>query len=194
MVKLTMKTKFFSSILAFTLLMAPRVLAETYNFDEGQSEIGFKIGHFGGQAKGVFKEFKGTLEFDEKNPQDSKVDLVIQVDSIDTGSAKRDAHLQREEYFDSGQFPTITFESRAFRKRGSVFFVTGPLTIHGVEKNITLKVRLKGRQAQWTTGGDALTFESQYELSRLDFGVSGGQPAVGKTVEIDLNIKAFEET
>lgn len=80
----------------------------------------------------------------------------------------------------------------SFKKRGDQYVVTGPLTIRGVSKNITLRVTLERKQAQWAIGGDALYFDSNYEINRLDFGVNGGQPAVGDQVKIDLAIKAFE--
>ena len=173
-------------------LLAQPILGETYEFNSRQSDIGFKIGHFGGTVSGEFKKFRGELEFDKKKPENSSVKLSIDINSIDTGSEKRDSHLQEEDYFHASKFPQMTFESVAFKKRGdNQYVVTGPLTIRGVEKNITLYVTLESQQAQWAIGGDALTFESEYELNRLDFGVSGGQPAVGKTVEVMLRVKAY---
>lgn len=167
--------------------------AEYYVFDGKHSTIGFEIGHFTGVAKGKFKSFSGILKLDEQNMSNSAVELKIQVDSIDTGSPKRDQHLQEDDYFDSAKFPKITFQSKSFKRRGDRFIVTGPLTIHGVTKNITLYLELADRHEQWAVNGEVLTFQSEYELNRLDFGVNGGQPAVGKTVKIKLDIHALED-
>jgi polyisoprenoid-binding protein YceI len=177
-----------------TLCSVGPVYAETYVFNEKHSKVGFEIGHLTGTANGQFRKIDGTLEFDPNKPEASKVRVTLQVDSIDTGSAKRDSHLQEDDYFFASQHPTITFESVGFRKRGSnQYVVTGPLTIRGIEKNITLYVTLEGSQQQWAVPGKALLFASDYELNRLDFGVSGGRPAVGDRVTINLDIKAFEK-
>lgn len=174
------------------LLLTSTSFAESYRFDGGQSEISFKIGHPGGTAKGRFKDFVGELEFFPDQPQRCKVKLVIQVSSVDTGSPARDQHLQDEDYFDTARFPTMTFESRTFKKRGDLYVVTGPLSMHGVEKEITLQVKLERRQQLWAVPGQALTFSSKTKLDRVEFGVEGGRPTVGDEVTIDLQIKALE--
>ena len=185
---------FFLATLALFILLTP-TQAETYKFDASKSEIIFEIGHFTGTARGEFSEFEGVLEFDDQNPEKSKVKLEIQVDSIDTGSAKRDQHLQEEDYFHSQKFPKITFQSQGFKQRGkNNYVVSGPLTIRGKSKNITLQVQLQGETEEWAVSGKVLNFQSSYELNRMDFGVSGGRPAVGKQVKITLLVKARESS
>lgn len=178
-------------LLSVTALAAP-VSAESYYFDDSQSAVTFEVGYLAGTCRGRFSKFEGKLEFDRENPEKSSVSIVIQVDSVDTDSAKRDAHLQEEDFFNSSKFPTITFRSEGFKKRGDRLIVTGPLTIRGVSKPISLLVDLKGKQAQWVAGGDALLFESEYELNRLDFGVGEGQPGIDERIRIKLDVKAFE--
>ncbi len=176
----------------FFLGLSPTALAETYRFDDQQSQIEFKIGFIAGTAHGKFKTFEGRLDFQPENPEASQVQLKIQVDSVDTGSEKRDRHLQQDDFFDSARYPTITFESKGFRKRGDQYVVSGPLTIHGVTRNITLQVKLERAQDLWTVDGKALTFTSDYELNRTDFGVNGGTGTVDENVKIQLRIKALE--
>ena len=174
------------------ILVLQPASAEEFSIDPQKSEIKFTIGHFAGTEDGKFNKFSGSLDFDEENPERSKVSVVIDVASIDTRNRKRNAHLQKSDYFDAKLYPTITFESRAFKKRGDHYVVTGPLTMRGVEKNITLQVKLVRRVAQWAVEGDALTFRSEHELNRFDFGVSGGRPVVGKTVKIEMDIRAIQ--
>lgn len=188
-----MRTRLLLSLITLILMGAPQAIAESYRFDQEKSTVSFEIGHFTGTAKGEFKEFQGTLDFFPDQPQNSKVKLTIQVASIDTGSVKRDTHLQQDDYFDAVKFPTITFESKGFKKRGNQYVVTGPLTMHGVEKNITLQVKLKRSQDQWAVDGKALFFSSGYELNRLDYGIEAGRPAVGDEVTIELKINAIED-
>lgn len=166
--------------------------AESYYFDQTHSSVGFEVGYIAGTCHGKFKKFEGRLDYNKEQPERSEVSIVIQVDSVDTNSVKRDTHLQQEDFFHSSRFPTITFKSESFRKRGNKLIVTGPLNIHGVSKPVTLHVQLKGSQTQWAAGGDALLFDTEYELNRLDFGVGEGQPGIDKQIRIRLNIKALE--
>ena len=177
--------------LLFSLFLLLPATAENYRFSAKESQVGFEIKHLGGLAKGQFKEFQGELEFYPDDPERSKVRIVIQVDSLKTGSAKRDAHLQQDDFFDSAKYPVITFESKKFRKVGASYRVTGPMTMHGQSKNITLQVQLKKRQTLWTTGAEALDFQSFYELDRHDFGVSGSPSLINDEVKIVLNIRAI---
>lgn len=181
-----------TALFILTLLQLP-LSAQVYEFDSEHSSVGFDIGYVAGTAHGEFRQFEGRLEFDPADPERSTVSLTIRVNSVDTDSEKRDAHLQEEEYFHAQKFPTITFQSKSFRKRGNnQYVVAGPLTIRGVSKPITLHVELVRRQAQWAVKGDALLFESEYELDRTDFGVSGGRPGVADQLKVFLKIKAFE--
>lgn len=182
---------FYVFLLSMTAFLAP-ASAESYYFDDSQSAVTFEVGYLAGTCRGRFSKFEGKLDFDRENPEKSSVSIVIQVESVDTDSAKRDAHLQEDDFFYSSKFPTITFRSEGFKKRGDRLIVTGPLTIRGVSKPISLLVDLKGKQAQWVSGGDALLFESQYELNRLDFGVGEGQPGIDERIRIKLDVKAFE--
>jgi polyisoprenoid-binding protein YceI len=180
-------------ILLFVSLLQLPLSAQTYEFNAKQSSVGFDIEYIAGTAHGEFREFEGKLDFNKQNPEQSRVAITIQVDSVDTDSAKRDGHLQEEDYFYSQKYPTIQFESKSFRKRGdNQYVVAGPLTIRGVSKPITLQVTLTERQAQWAVKGDALFFESEYDLNRMDFGVSGGTPGVNERLKVLLKIKAFE--
>lgn len=179
--------------LVFVFLTTLFASAEEYHFNSRKSKVGFEIGYVAGTAVGRFDQFEGTLRFDPENPGQSKVSITIQVKSINTDSAKRDRHLQEEEYFDSRNHPTITFESASFRKVGAQeFVVAGPLTIRGVSKPVTLHLRLERRQQQWAVKGEALNFSCEYELNRTDFGVNGGRPGVSDQLKVMLRIEALE--
>ena len=67
---------------------------------------------------GRLKEFSGTVQVDREHPEKSSVTATIQVKSIDTGNAKRDAHLCSEEFFNAAKFPEITFKSRSVKQTG----------------------------------------------------------------------------
>ena len=92
-------------------------------------------------SKGVFEKFKGTVTIDEKDITKSKVDVTIEMASINTNIAKRDDHLRSPDFFDVAKFPTMTFVSTKVEKAGADGLkVTGNLTIKGVTRQVMLNV------------------------------------------------------
>ena len=72
-----------------------------------------------------------------RNP---RVNVTIDVNTVDTGVAGRDSDLKSPNFFDVAQFPTATFVSTSIAKNGSGLTVSGNLTLHGVTKPVVLQV------------------------------------------------------
>ena len=103
--------------------------------------------------------------------------------------------LRSPNFFDASKFPETTFKSKSVKKTGdNTFDVTGDLTMHGVTKEVVLKVELIGKgagmQGAVLTGWDATT-----ALKRSDFGLAWnkvieGTQVVGDDVKIELHVEA----
>jgi len=129
-------------LLAAIAVIATAHANETFKIDPARSTIAFKVRHMLGTAQGKFAKFSGTIEVDREHPEQSSVQVSIDVRSIDTGIAKRDDHL-RGELFDVAKYPQITFKSRRVKQTGAnAGEITGDLTMHGVTREIILKVEL----------------------------------------------------
>src|SRR3954469_21817937 len=127
-------------LLAAIALIATAHANETFKIDPARSTIAFKVRHMLGTAPGKFAKFSGTIEVDREHPEQSSVQVSIDVRSIDTGIAKRDDHL-RGELFDVAKYPQITFRSRKVKQTGaSSGEIVGDLTMHGVTQSIPLSV------------------------------------------------------
>jgi polyisoprenoid-binding protein YceI len=128
-------------LLVIAIAFCPAVRAsETFKIDPAQSKIAFSVRHMLGSAKGKFSKFSGTIVVDREHPEQSSVQVWIDVRSIDTGIAKRDDHL-RGELFDVAKYPQITFKSRRVKQTGAnLGEIAGDLTMHGVTREIILKV------------------------------------------------------
>jgi polyisoprenoid-binding protein YceI len=63
--------------------------AQVLKIDPQHSNVGFRVRHIFTNVSGSFREFEGSLRFDEKNPAASSVDVTIKAASIDTNPATR---------------------------------------------------------------------------------------------------------
>ncbi len=154
------------------------------------SRVAFSLRHFTGTAEGKFKKYKGTLDFNAEHPEKSKISFEVDVASIDTDNGSRDKHLREEEYFDVANHPKMTFRNTSFRKTGqNKFMVTGPLTIKGHTKTVTIPVSLERQDTLWATGETLLHFESTFTLDRTEFGVGEASSLLGSEVTVHLDLE-----
>src|SRR6186997_2277120 len=94
-----------------TTQTATATAVATLAIDRSHSEVAFQVRHLLSKVRGRFTEFGGTIEFDEANPHDSRVDVTIQATSVDTAESDRDKHLRSADFFDVEKYPTLTFLS-----------------------------------------------------------------------------------
>ena len=180
-------------ILVINTLFA-RAEVETYKIDPTHSSVKFSIRHFVAKTTGKFNQFEGTITVDRNDLSNSTISATIQVASVDTANKKRDSHLQEAEYFNSTEHPLITFESIKWEStdKENTFKVTGDLTMLNTTKEVVLTVDLlgfgPGMNDAYLSGWEARTL-----LDRTDWGISGGQPAVGADVDVVINIEAIRQ-
>jgi polyisoprenoid-binding protein YceI len=183
------------ALLSALLVAHSAFAADTFAFDKAHSTIGFQVRHLFSKVPGKFDDFSGQIKLDEANPEQSSVEVTIKTASVDTGVKMRDDDLRSPNFFDAKKFPEITFKSTSVKRTGeNTADVTGDLAMHGVTKEVVLKVELLGKgagmQGAITSGWDAGT-----ALKRSDFGLSWnkvieGTQVVGDDVQIELHIEA----
>src|SRR3954465_12944178 len=89
--------------------------AGTGQLDPAHSSVEFSVKHMMmTTVRGRFKDVKARLTGDRDHPDDAGVEVTIDVKSVDTGVADRDAHLRGPDFFDAERFPHITFRSKRF--------------------------------------------------------------------------------
>jgi polyisoprenoid-binding protein YceI len=148
------------------------------------------------KVPGKFDDFSGQIQLDEANPEQSSVEVTIQVASVDTGVKMRDDDLRSPNFFDAKKFPEITFKSTSVKRTGeNTADVTGNLTMHGVTKEVVLKVELLGKGAGMKPGSIVSGWDAATALKRSDFGLSWnkvieGTQVVGDDVQIELHVEA----
>jgi polyisoprenoid-binding protein YceI len=94
--------------------------ADLYKIDPMHANVNWSANHFGfSSPSGKFSEVDGKIIIDERNPQNSSVEVVIKTNSITTGFTKFDTHLKSADFFNVEKFPLITFKSTSIRASGT---------------------------------------------------------------------------
>jgi polyisoprenoid-binding protein YceI len=181
------------------LTLAPADLSGSYAIDAAHSRIGFVARHaMVTKVRGSFTAFEGSATLDFADPTKSSADIVIEVASIDTRQAQRDAHLRTNEFFDAATYPQITFRAtRVEQVDGDDYRLTGDLTIKGVTKPVTVDVEYSGA-AKDPYGNVRLGFEGRTTINRSDFGVTfnaaleTGGVLVSEKIQLEFEISAVQ--
>lgn len=170
-----------------------------YNIDPAHSVIGFAIRHLEiSWVEGRFKDFKGTVHFDEKDLTKSSVEFSAKVASIDTGVEPRDKHLRTADFFDVEKFPEMTFKSTRVERKGKDGYVLhGDFTLKGVTKQVSLPFTVAGAiKDPW--GNTRFGVHAQTKIDRRDYGITWGKALdnggvdVGNEVTIELQLEAVK--
>ncbi len=147
------------------------------------SKVEFKIKNFGFTVDGHFEEIEGTIGFDPAKPEAASFNVNVKSESINTGNETRDGHLGRFEYFDTKNFPLISFVSEKVQKgRGDGYSVTGKLTIKKHTKEISFPFTA-------TAKGSGYLFTGSFKINRREFDI-GGSSTVADNLEVNLSVAA----
>ncbi|GIV86356.1 MAG: polyisoprenoid-binding protein [Chloroflexus sp.] len=172
----------------------------TWVIDASHSTITFSVRHMMiSKVRGRFTRFDGTVDFDEQNPTNSKVQVTIDASSIDTRDERRDGHLMSPDFLDVANYPTLTFVSKRVEvideSHGRII---GDLTIRGVSREVTLDVEYNG-QSKSPWGTISAGFSATTKINRKDWGLTWnvaletGGVLVGEEVTIEIEIEIVKQ-
>ena len=192
-----MRRILLSAIAAAWLCAAPSASATTYAIDKDHSTVSFKIRHLFSKVQGTFGDFAGTFDYDPGQPAQWHAEATIQAASINTNTPKRDEHLRSADFFDVAKHPAIIFKSTEITDATEAGAkLHGVLTMHGVEKPVTLELAIHGAgKDPW--GNLRSGFTATTKLNRTEFGIiwnkalETGDVLLGDDVEITLEIEGI---
>lgn len=121
-------------------------MATNWNIDNAHSVIGFKVRHMMiSNVTGTFGDFSATATTEGDDFSTATFSFRAGIDSINTGVADRDGHLKSADFFDSINFPELTFISKSVNKiNNEEYHIFGDLSIRGVVKEVQLKAEFNG--------------------------------------------------
>lgn len=172
--------------------------AGPWRVDPGHAEVGFVGRHLVfTKVRGRFRDVSGVIQVAE-DPNDTTVEVQIDMSSVESGSDQRDEHLRSADLFDVDRFPTATFRGSAQDWVGRTGKLAGDLTIKDVTRPVVLDVDYEGfARDPW--GGDRIVFSASATINREDWGVTWNMPLetggllVSKEINIQLELEATRD-
>lgn len=173
----------------------------TWKFDPIHTAAQFSVRHLTiSTVRGAFSKVTGTVELDDQDVRKSKVDVSIDVSTVDTREPARDKDLRSDHFFDVEHFPTMTFKSTKVEQAGAgKLRVTGNLTIRGVTKEVVLDVDGPTAPIKDQYGNQRAAVNATTKINRQDFGVKwnatidGGGVVVGDEVNINVDAEMVKQ-
>ncbi len=180
------------SLLTVFAITAISLAQNTYTMDKNHSRLSFSVKHMGiSHVEGNFKTFDVTVISSKDDFSDAKIELTVDVKSINTEVTMRDNDLRSPNWFDAEKYPTLTFKSTDFKKvDGNQYLLSGNITIHGITKPISFNVEYNGKVQNQKTKKYICGFTITGKLNRNDFGV--GKPnslTVGDEIKLESNVE-----
>lgn len=186
-----------SLTVAFTFFFSEAVLAktETYHLDPLHSSVLIKTNHLGFSNYYLkATEVIGDIYFDKSKPEKSNVSVTINAESIDGNNAKLNTHLRGVDFFDTANYPTITFASTHIQITGDkTALITGMLTIRGLSQPVVLNATFNKEGENLLAQDYRAGFSATTVIKRSDFGMTYALPALGDEVELAIEAEAVRE-
>ncbi|MFC7982473.1 YceI family protein [Streptomyces sp. NPDC057336] len=177
-----------------TTVAAPLPIAPgRWAMDPFHSSVNFTIRHLGiAKVRGRFSGVQAELFVGER-VEDVRVSATVDLASIDTGNADRDAHVRASDLLDVEKRPTMTYRSTRVSGEGEDWTMEGELTIGDVTRPVTFAVEFGGLGAM-PVGGDGrhAGFEATGEIRRGEFGLDFAPGLLGEVVKIQLDMQFVE--
>lgn len=178
------------TLILLSLLVSLPTFAAEWKINKDHSEVLFKVPYLNvSEITGRFTDYSGTLDFDEKSREITKVNIEISSSTIDTGHKMRDNHLKASDFLESKEYPNIVFKAeKATKLKKDEYRVDGTLTIKKVSRPFTINFSLTD-SVKDTWGYENKFVKYSSKLSRKDFGITWN-----KTLDADKFLVGDEIT
>jgi len=150
-------------------------------------------------VSGNFNKFEVNAETVENDFTKAKINVDIEVESINTNNSQRDQHLRTADFFEAEKYPNITFRSTKVEKLDDEnYTISGNLTIKETTKPVKLELEYGGITKD-PYGNVKAGFSLSGKINRHDFGVSynavleTGGVALGEDIKIHGEIQLVKQ-
>lgn len=139
--------------------------AETLPITTDNSKIEFVAAKVTRSHNGSFQQFNGSIDLVNNNPEQSRVTINIEANSVVTDEPDLTKHLKTPDFFDVAKFPKATFTSTRIEPAGgSNYNVTGNFELHGIKSSIRFPATIQ-------VAPDQATVNAEFAINRKDWGL-----------------------
>ncbi len=159
------------------------------------SRVAFNLEHQGFiQLFGTLRVTQGTLTFDSTDWSKSHVDVSMPVSSLDMGDGPWNGQIRGDvEWAPLFNTSTITFHSTRLKRIDATHgTMTGDLTLAGVTRPVTLKLRVNKIGKNDVSEAPSVGFSATTTIKRSAFGVSAYEDLVGDDIAVQIQIEAMQ--
>jgi len=170
----------------------------SWQIDAMHTQVEFSAKHFGMMTvRGNFREVATSGNIDPLHPENSNVEVAIEVASLSTNNPQRDNDLRSSYFLELDKYPTITFKSTKIEPAGQDHYqMTGDMTIKGITKPVTLELQRYG-EVNDPRMGHRFAFNAEGQINRKDFGMefdmlADNRLVVGHEIKIFIEVEVVE--
>jgi len=170
--------------------------AQQWEIDSARSSFTFKLRHIVvQQIRGRFRRWGGTLFVDRQQPWLSSAEVWVDLTSITTDDAERDAHVLSSEFLDVARFPRAEFKSTNVEILDGQVVIEGILALHGRTHDVEIRAEI-AETARDPDGNLRTKVTARGIVDRQSFGLHWNQDldiggvVVGDEVELDARVEA----
>lgn len=179
----------FTSLLLTCFAGGAQAAPEVYTLDPAHTYPSFETSHQGiSYWRGKFNKVSGKVWLDREK-QTGRVDITIDVASVNFGFSAMDEHARGEDFFDVAKYPTAHYVSDSITFRnGTPVSIDGQLTLHGVTHPVKLDILEFTCKMNPMFKREICGSDSRAEFDRRDFGI--GKDVVDNKGKVRLEIQA----
>jgi polyisoprenoid-binding protein YceI len=162
---------------------APLLAAGAWTVSDSRTRVTFTVGSLGRPTHGSVACSWGELRLDAQGrPATARAELDL--DSLDTGIAKRDADLRKPRFLDIDRHPTMSWSAERFTRTDDGGWIAhGELRVRGTSAPLTVV----GNPEAAGPDGSWLRVRASGELDRTAVGIRAPSLLIGRTVRIDID-------
>lgn len=145
-----------------------------------ESEVRFQITNAGLTVNGSFTGLEAAIQFNPEHPEQAQIRASVPVNTIKTGLALRDRHLQKPDYFDAEKNPLLTLQSKSIRKISlNTYEGIFELTMKGIRRDVKLPFSVSPKNE----------FVGSLNVNRLDFDIGKPSLVLADDVTVTIRVK-----
>jgi len=176
-----------------SVAMSAMAAPSEYVIESTHTYPSFQVPHMGiSYWRGKFNKTTGNIVLD-KEAGTGKVDITVDVSSIDFGNDALNEHAQTADFFDVAKYPTAHYTGDLVFAHGVPTAVNGSLTMHGVTRPLKLTINsFKCMQNPFFKKEDCGA-DASAEFDRKDFGLNAYADGPLGDTKLSIQVEALKK-